>query len=307
MKNRLILILGLLIGGILISYMFAFIVRYDEVAIVTTFGRVTEPTETDPGSVKREPRIYFRWPQPIQQVHHYSTQVQLLEERASEQTTADGFSVVVRSYLAWRIDDPLKYHRTLGGPDQARKVLESRLAVINEVIGRYRFDQLVNLDKDRVKLAEIEALAAAEMQKQLEGSGYGIKVEQVGIRRLVLPEQVTTQVFERMKTVRQAMAADAESIGKGQAARIKSEAESLKQRILAFARLRADEIRAQGIADAATHYRVFGQSKEAEQFAIFLREMEAIKEMFKHRTTFILGSDFAPLKHFISQDAPPRN
>jgi membrane protease subunit HflC len=306
MKNRLILILGLLIGGILVAYMFAFIVRYDEVAIVTTFGRVKEPTDTDPGSVKRTPRIYFRWPQPIQQVHHYSTQVQLIEERASEQTTSDGFSVVVRSYLAWRIDDPLKYHRTLGGADQARKVLESRLAVINEVIGRYRFDQLVNLDRDRVRLAEIERLAAEEMQQQLSET-YGIKVEQVGIRRLVLPEQVTTQVFERMKSARQALAADAEAIGKGRAQAIKSEAESLKQRILAFARLRAEEIRAQGIADASRYYQVFGQSREAEQFAIFLRELEAIREMFKHRTTFVLGSDFAPLRHFMPPDAQPRN
>lgn len=306
MKNRLILLLGLIIGGILVAYMFGFILPYDKVAIVTTFGKVAEPTyradgSIDPdqtGSVYLEPGLYFRWPRPIQQVKPYSTQVQLLEDQSNEQLTADGFSVVVRSYLAWRISDPLKFHRTLGGDDPAKEALEARLKVVYDVIGRYNFNELVNLDADRIKLAQIEAEAAAEMQAKLDQSGYGITVEQVGIRRLVLPSQVTTQVFERMKTVRQAMAADAESIGKGRAQAIKSEAESLKQRILAFARLRAEEIRAQGIADASRYYAVFGQSPEAEQFAVFLRKLEAIREMFKHRTTFVLGSDFAGVEFF---------
>lgn len=304
MKNRLILILGLLIAAILVFYMFAFQVRYDEVAIRTTFGKAVEPTVSDAGvledrgSVYVEPALYFRLPPPIHQVHRYSTQIQILDDVIEEQQTADAFSVIVRVYAAWRVSDPLAFHRSLGSMDRAADQLKALLQANRGIIGAYRFDELVNVDAQRIKLREMEEKMAARLQEAVDQIGYGIAIEQVGVRRLVLPEKVTEKVFERMKSVRQALAANAEEMGKGRAQGIRSEAESVKERILAFARGRAEQIRAEGIAEAAQYYRVFGQTPEAEQFAIFLQKLEAMKQAFKHRTTFVLGSDFAGLEYF---------
>ena len=48
------------------------------------------------------------------------------------------------------------------------------------VISRYRLDELVNLDRDRLKLAHIEDEAKAALDASLAQSGYGLKVDEPG-------------------------------------------------------------------------------------------------------------------------------
>ena len=63
MKNKLTFLIALAILAVLLSFMFFFQVRYDEVAVLTTFEKADKET-----SIKTDPGLYFRWPWPVQRV-----------------------------------------------------------------------------------------------------------------------------------------------------------------------------------------------------------------------------------------------
>ncbi len=296
MKNKLIFVFACIIAVVLLVYMFSFQVRYDQVAVLTTWDKADEPTRdaqggiTDPGSLVLEPGIKFKGPAPIQKVKHYSKRIQLLEDQLSEVQTADGYAVIVKLYLAWRIDDPYAFFRRLETVPNARKQLTSMLSELEAVVSTYRFDQLVNTDPDMIKLEEIEQRSLEQLRQKLSmiNPGYGIKVEQVGIRRIILPENTTQKVFDRMAKTRERLAENARAEGDAEAGRIISQAESAKRRILAFAQRRAQAIRDEGNREAEQYFSAF---REDEDFAIFQRQIDALEKMLEHNTTFVLDAN----------------
>ena len=293
MKNSFTILMGALIAAALLSYMFLYQVRYDQVAVRTTFDKA------DAGSVQTEPGLKFRLPWPINKVTHYSKRLQLLEDTVEELQTADGKSVIVKTYLTWRIENPLEFYVTLKDPAEAQRQLSSRLREIRGLISRYRLDELVNLDKKAIKLAEIEDQAKKALEQSLAQSGYGLKVESVGIYKIVLPESTTQKVFETMITTRERLSENALQEGQAQASAIRSEAESARERILAFAERRAQTIRSKGDREASKEYESFAAN---EDFAVFLRKVEALKKMLDHNTTFVLSADSLGILDWFNRD-----
>ena len=296
MKKNFTLLVALLVLGIFTMYMVTFQVRYDEVAVLTTFGKAQEPTRdannqiVDAGSLKLDAGLKFKAPWPFQKVYTYSKKLNLLEGRLEELQTADGNSVIVKAFVGWKIEDPYAFFRTLSTMDRAEDQLRSEFRYLEGIVSKYRFDELVHLDADHVKLEEIENEMASQLRERLAQikPGYGISIEKVGFQRLMLPEQVTEKVFERMKKTRERLAESARAEGTAQAAAIEAEAESAKKRILAFANRRADAIRSQGDREAASHYSAFAEDAE---FAIFLRQIQAMKKMLPHNATFVIDSE----------------
>ncbi|MEX0670887.1 MAG: protease modulator HflC [Pirellulales bacterium] len=293
MKNSFVLLFGLVIGAVLLSHMFFYQVRYDQVAVRTTFDKADE------ASVQETPGLKWRWPWPINKVTLYPKRLQLLEDKIEELQTADGKSVIVRTYLTWRITDPLRFYITLKDQAEATRQLSSRLREVRGLISGYRFDELVNLDPSKLKLAAIEEQAADSLGAALDQTGYGIAVESVGIHKIILPESTTEKVFETMIASRQRLAENALQEGQAQASAIRSEATSARDRILAFAERRAQAIRAEGDREASTQYQTFARN---EEFAIFLRKVEALKKMLDHNTTFVLSADSLGILDWFNKD-----
>jgi membrane protease subunit HflC len=144
------------------------------------------------------------------------------------------------------------------------------------------------------------------LEQSLAASGYGLKVESVGIYKIVLPEATTEKIFETMIKTRERLAENALQEGQAQASAIRSEATSARDRILAFAERRAQTIRSQGDREAAKEYESFAKN---EDFAIFLRKVEALKKMLDHNTTFVLSADSLGILDWFNrapgQDGPP--
>ena len=300
MKNSFTMLVGGAIFLALLAYTFLYQVRYDQVAVRTTFDTA------DAASVQSAPGLKWRLPWPIHKVTHYSKRLQLLEDKLEELQTADGKSVIVRTYLTWRIENPLDFYVTLKEPAEAARQLSSRLREIRGIISRYRLDELVNIDPARLKLTTIEDEAKVALEQSLAASGYGLKVESVGIYKIVLPEATTEKIFETMIKTRERLAENALQEGQAQASAIRSEATSARDRILAFAERRAQTIRSQGDREAAKEYESFAKN---EDFAIFLRKVEALKKMLDHNTTFVLSADSLGILDWFNrapgQDGPP--
>lgn len=293
MKNSFVSLVGVILVALLLANMFLYQVRYDQVAVRTTFDRADET------SVQEAPGLKWRWPWPINKVSLYSKRLQVLEDKIEELQTADGKSVIVRTYLTWRIADPLDFYVTLKDPAEANRQLSSRLREIRGLISEYRFDELVNVDREKLKLADIERRAAESLDAALVQAGYGIKVESIGIHKIILPESTTDRVFETMIAARQRLAENALQEGQAQASAIRSEATSARERILAFAERKAQAIRSQGDREAAVQYQYFAKN---EEFAIFLRKIEALRKMLDHNTTFVLSADSLGILDWFNKD-----
>ncbi len=305
MKNQLAILIGIVVGLLLLTQMFLFQVNYDEVAVLTTFDRAAEPQRdpetgelardpqtgepVDPGSLILEPGLYFKAPWPIQKVYDYSKKIHILDDQSVELTTADQKSIIVQLYLAWRIEDAYGFFRSLGTVVKAEEQLRTLLRGVQGELSSYTFDEYVNEDPSRIRLPEIEARAAERLRASLGTiqPGYGIAVEQVGIRRLVLPEATTEDVFARMRSERETRASRIREEGRSEAAAIRSRAESAAERILAFAESRAQAIRDEGNREAESYFTSFQDDVE---FAIFLRQIEALRRVLEHNTTFILDA-----------------
>jgi len=292
MNKAMTVSVGLVIVAFLLVYMFAFQVRFDQVAVLTTFDKATNNAIKQPG-------LHAKLPWPIQKVRKYSTRLQLLEHRLEQVSTQDGKSVVIQTYLAWKIDNPLAFFVKLQSIQEARDKLAPLVSEeIAGTIGRYRMDQLVNSDRSKVKLATIENEALAGLVDRLELLDYGIRPQQIGIRRLVLPQENTQQVFETMRQKRQRLASNARVSGQAQADAIKSQANSARDRILAFAQRRAEAIRSQGDQEAAQYYTAFGKD---ESLAIFLRRIKTLEKILPHNTTFVLDANQLSLKELLGE------
>ena len=283
MKNKLLLVIGIVLATFLLAKMFMFQVRYDEVAVVTTFN------EARAGSLVVEPGPKPRWPFPIQSVTKYSKRIKILETRSEEQPTRDRHNLIVASYVAWRIEDPLAFFTKLDNVKTAEAQIDSQVRDLRSIIGRYSLDELVNTDPTKIKLREVEKKMQEALATALKNNGYGIAIEQVGIHRMELPESVTTTVFERMRDERETLAENELSSGRARAATIKSNAESTRDRILAYAGRYADAIRAEGDKESAKHHAVFAQD---ENFAIFLRKLRTIPDLIggDGKTIFVPSS-----------------
>ena len=121
-------------------------------------------------------------------------------------------------------------------------------------------------------------------------SDYGIEVTLVGINRIVLPENTTTEVIKRMGANRDKLAQELESQGAARATAIRAKAEADARKIRAFANRRAAEIRAKG-EDEASQF--LAQQSSNPELAVFLQNVEMMREAMAKRFTLVLSaSDF---------------
>jgi membrane protease subunit HflC len=294
---------------VLVGYMVTYQVSFDEVAVVTTFGKA----ETDAVRFGDEQaggvfgNLHWKWPWPIQKVVKYDARVRVLDDRLEEQQTKDKQDVVIRAYVAWQIDEPLAFFRTLRNADEAETRLRARLRDARAEIGNFTFDQLTNVSAEKLALDEAEAAIKNQLQSEITTpdrggtakQNYGIAVKAVGIKQIILPQPVTEKVFNRMRSTRQRLAQRARSEGDAIANDIQAKADSRSRRIMSFANRLAESIRAEGDEAAAEYYETFQQNQD---FAIFLRNLEALEQTLEKNTTFLLDTQIAPFDLFEEQE-----
>ncbi len=281
------LLLAAVVVSLLLAYMFTFTVPFNETALVTTFGRAERHALKNPDG--RSGGLFFRFPWPVQKVHRFDRRLRILSDRLEQQETSDRQVVVVQAYVTWRIVDGLDFYRSLRTPEEGERLLRDRMRTACSVLGDFRLDQLISPEKSDLNLAETAILN--RMRDDLTDQNWGIELKSMGINRILFPERITEAVFQRMRQTRQRMAQRARSEGEAIAKGIMAKAAGDSERIMAYARRRAQEIRSEGDGAAAEYARVFG---EHQDFALYLRQLETLQNTLKHNTTFILDSGMSP-------------
>lgn len=282
---------GFLLLAVLVLFSMTYTVRFNEVAVRTTFGK------TSTASVKSEPGIHFRFPLFADRVTTYDTRVQIAETPLVEVPTADGQSVVVRTFVLWKMNtDPamvLKFAGSYESERAADDALKNHLMTAAKAsLGRYGFDELIGPEG---RLADAEG----DIRRQLESvvAAQGITPVTVGISQVQLPTKITKAVLSRMQATRTKLAETERTAGRAEARRIRGDANTIVGNLQAFADQRVEQIKGEANRKAAEYLH---DMSEDEEFAIFLVQLAAIKAGLKDTATLVF-SDQAEPWHLLNQ------
>ena len=289
MPSRLPSILaGIALVVVLGLYMCCFQVRTTEMAVLKTFGRMSDEPITEAG-------LYWRLPWPIQEPVKFDRRIRIMEDMVEETPTADGKNVTVTTYTGWRVADPKLFHTAYPDEKEAEAALRTKVRAHKKaVIGQHQFADFVSTDPAERRLAEIEKRmmdqVASEARKE-----FGVEIAFFGIKKLGLPADVTKTIFEYMKAEQNRRATRYEAEGKAKAQEILSEAKRKNELIMAAAQFNVDSIEADGRRRVGEIYRSFAEHPELR---IFLDKLRALEETLSKRTTLILDTSTIPADLF---------
>jgi membrane protease subunit HflC len=123
---------------------------------------------------------------------------------------------------------------------------------------------------------------------------YGIRVIDVRIKRINLPEQNKQSVYARMRAERERIARQYRAEGEELALSIRAEADRKREEIVSAAYREAEKTKGEGDAEAT---RIYSQAYSRNpRFYKLLRTLESYKKIFDDKTTAILSSDSELLK-----------
>ena len=270
MRNNspLIAIAGLLVA-VVIAMASLFTVRQTEQVLITQFG--------EPKRVITEPGLHVKIPF-IQNVISFDRRLLDYAIPAEEVILGDQRRLIVDSFTRFRIVDPLRYYQAVGPVESG---IQARMnSVVSSALRRVLgTEQLLNvLSSNRGAI-----MALIRDQANTEMKGFGVRVEDVRIRRADLPEENTQAILSRMQSERQRLAAQTRAEGAEAAARIKADADRERTVLLAQARAKADQLRGTGEAEAIAIYAdAFNRDKH---FFQIWRTLQAYRDAFAAGTS----------------------
>jgi membrane protease subunit HflC len=291
-RNLLTLSIGVLLILIVGLLLFVFQVRKSEVVVVTTFGRPTRNVV--------EPGPHLKWPWPIESVHRFDQRVQNFEDKLTEGLTSDSFNLLASVYVGWKITNATAFFPKFAGTSEpiaeAEKVMDRMLSnAKTAVMGKHPLSEFLAPAGEGNKFTDIENEVLNVIQSQVRANNYGLEVVFLGIKKLGLPENVTSSVFERMQSERKVLVEKSEQEGNKEAQIIRSEAELKAAQMLANADGQATEIRGKGEAEAAKYLAVFQQNPE---LANFIFKLTALEGSLKDKSTLIFDQHTPPFDLF---------
>jgi membrane protease subunit HflC len=282
MKNAIAIVV---IIAVLFGFGSIFVVKEGTKSIVIRFGKVQQ---TDEGITEVfEPGLHFKFPI-FDQVKALDSRIQTLDESADRFVTSEKEDLLVDSYVKWRIEDFARYYLSTGGNKlQAETLLKQKVNNgLRSEFGSRTINQIVS--GERSELMD-------EAMKQASGSSdeLGIKIIDVRVKQINLPQEVNNSIFERMRAERAAAAREYRSEGKEQGEIIRANIDAKVTIMLADAERNARQLRGEGDAQSAKIY-ADTFSKDAE-FYSFLRSMDAYRNSFNNKQDVLViepDSDF---------------
>ncbi len=261
-----------------------FIVREGQDALVLQFGRIVS-SELGPG-------LHFKIPM-MQEAHIFDHRILSLDAQPERYFTSEKKSVNVDFYVKWQIANTSDYYRATRGSELSAN---QRLAPIIKNALRFEFnarplDELISGGRKDIT-REVLAEADKATRKNL-----GIKVIDVRIKRIDLPEEVSESVYNRMRAERKNLANELRSTGQEESEKIRSDADRQRQVLLADARGQAAGIRGEGDAQAAGIYaKAYDKDRK---FFDFYRSLAAYRKAFGDgHSVMVLEPDSTFLRYF---------
>ena len=272
---------GLVLVGFiaLIVWMSAFIVHERELAIKFKLGEIV--------TTMNEPGLYFKIPV-INNIRKFDSRVLTLDTPTERFLTSEKKNVIVDSFVKWRIANPRDYYTSTQGDE---RIAVSRIVSIlnDEMKGQFGSKTV----REVISGERSAIMHAVNENAGIKTRDLGVELVDVRIKKVELPPEVSSSVFQRMVKERATVAKAFRSAGEEKAKGIRANADRQRTEILAEAYRKSEEIRGDGDAQAAKIYAdAFGADKE---FYSFTRSLSAYKNSFRDTGDILLlnpESDF---------------
>lgn len=231
----------------------------------------------------------------IQNVEKFDARLQTLESEPELYLTSEKKNVLVDSFVLWRIKNVESFYTATGGS------IARAGARLGEIVRKGLKDEFGKRTIQEVvsgKRADIMDILTVTANAQAEP--FGIEIVDVRVKRIDLPTEVSTSVYQRMQAERQRVARDFRSRGEEEAKRIRARAEREREVILAEAERDAQRVRGEGDGQAAeTYAKAYGEDAE---FYAFYRSLGAYRASFDSPSDVILlGPENDFFRYFKSQ------
>jgi membrane protease subunit HflC len=260
-------------------------------AIVFQLGEVKE--------VVVKPGLHFKWPL-LQNVRLFDMRILTFDDAEPLRFLTQGNRpVLVDSFVKWRISDVRQYYVSVQG-DEFRaqtRIKQTVSGTLRDEFGLRGLHEVVSGEREQI-MSEVRRKVDQDLER------IGVRVVDVRLKRVDLPQDVSESVYRRMEAERKRIANEARSTGAAEAEKIRADAERQREVILAEAYRDAQRVRGEGDGKSAGIYAAaFSQNPE---FYAFYRSMEAYRSTFRGRNDIMLlepNSDF--LRYF--RDSLGRN
>ena len=280
----------------------AYFIDEAEQGIIVQFGEPIGDVVTDPG-------LHWRVPF-IQEVRRFDKRLLAWDGDISQIPTLGREFIIVDTTARWRIEDPLRFLRSVRDETGARARLDDIIdSVARDIVSGTELEEIVRsadweVDVTGLAEEEVEALAETDLERPQKGRAQleqemlaaasrlmpelGIDLIDVRIKRINYIDSVRQQVESRMIAERQSIAARFRSEGEGESQEILGDMERQLRQIRSEAERQAQEIR--GTADAEAT-RIYGQSYSADpEFFSFFRTLESY-DALDEKTTLVIDAE----------------
>lgn len=267
----------ILIAVLVVLVNSAFVIRENQYGLVREFGRI-ERVISDSG-------LYFKIPF-IQEKDTVTKELLLYDIAKSDVITQDKKSMIVDSFVLWRVIDPKVFAQTLNTSQQNA---EGRInvAVYNSIK-----NVISSMTQSDIIAARGQKLTNLIMENVTGIQQYGIEITTVEIKLLDLPEDNKNAVFERMISERENIAATYTAEGNSDAQKIKNTTDKETTVMISEAEMNAEILKAEGEAE---YMREIANAYDGEQkadFYRFTRSLDAVKSSIRGgNKTIILDKD----------------
>ena len=240
-----------------------FIVNETKQAIVLQFG--------EPRQVISKPGLQFKIPF-IQDAVFLDSRMLNLDPQPEEMILSDQKRIIVDSFARYRIVDPLKFFQTVRNEatfsDRFGRIIN---AAVRGVIAQYSLASLLSEDRATI-------MGAIQVIIKNEEKSFGVQIIDIRIGRTDLTEQVSNNVYQRMRSERDKEANLLRAEGEELSKEIRAAADRQQTVIVAEAERTSSILRGEG--DALKN-KILGDAYGLDQeFFDFLRTMQACKETF---------------------------
>lgn len=266
-QPKLVALLGLILVVVLAAVSTVYTVDEREKVVVVRLGQVLRYDDA--------PGVHLKAPF-LDKLRYYDSRILTLDADPQPFLTREKKYVVVDSFVKWRIVDALKYYLTVGGQEsEARRRLEQLVnSGLRDEFGKRTVKSVVSDERHQI-MEILTAYADREAEK------FGIRVADVRLQRVDLPEEVSQSVYQRMKAERARIANELRAQGAEAAEKIRAEAERRREVLLADAYRKGETLRGEGDARATAIYGA--AAGRAPEFYSLYRSLNAYKESFKEK------------------------
>lgn len=288
------------------------VTRQNQYKLIRQFGRVDR--------VVSAPGLSFKIPF-VESVDTVPKELLLYDLPASDVITSDKKTMIVDSYVLWRVTDPLKFAQTLScsvqnaegridaivynatkntisnmKQDEVIRSRDGKMTITVDETGNELSGNDLDLSEGKEEVIEITSLTEEVMgQINHVESQYGIELVAVEVKKLDLPDDNKQAVYNRMISERGNIAAQYTAEGKSEAKMIENTTDKEVSIMLSDAQAKAEATIAEGEAEYMRILSGAYSDPEKTDFYSFVRALDALRESVTGDNKTVILTEDSPI------------